>query len=285
MVFAEGKLQLAPVGNALGVFHRLGIGGEQPLHLLGGAEIEVPRLVAHPVFIVHRFPCLDAQQHVVAVGILFPQIMGVIGTYQRNARLLMHPQQRPVDDGLVGNAVILQFQVVVVLAEQIVHLQGVGLGPLVIVVQDPLGHLAGQASRQGDQTFMVFPQQIHIDAGLVVKALHIGLGHHVAQIPIARLILAQQHQVPGFAVEFMCLVKPAAAGHVDLTADNGMDALRLAGPVKVDDAVHGAVVGNGAGRLPHLPHQLRQVADAAGAVQQAIFRMHMQMYEGHIRSP
>ena len=78
-------------------------------------------------------------------------------------------------------------------------------------------------------------------------------------------------------VELMDLVEagPALRGHVDLAADDGLDALHLAGPVKVDGAVHDAVVRDGTGGLAHVFHDLRQVLDTAGAVQQAVLRMHM----------
>ena len=80
-----------------------------------------------------------------------------------------------------------------------------------------------------------------------------------------------------FGVELVDLVEPGAAlgRHVDLAADDGLDALRLAGPVEVNDAVHNAMVRDGAGGLPHGLHHAGQVLDAAGAVQEAVFRMDM----------
>ena len=83
----------------------------------------------------------------------------------------------------------------------------------------------------------------------------------------------------GFGVIFVDLVKPRAGGHIDLAPDDGVNALRFTGSVKIDGAVHHAVIRDGAGSLPHLLDALRQVADAAGAVQKAVFRMYMQVYE------
>ena len=70
----------------------------------------------------------------------------------------------------------------------------------------------------------------------------------------------------GFGVKFVLLVQTGAAGYIYLAANDGVDPLRFAGTVEIDDAVHGAVVGDGAGSLPHLLDQLGQVPDAAGAV-------------------
>ena len=121
----------------------------------------------------------------------------------------------------------------------------------------------------------MLPQQIQIDTGLDIKALGKGAGHHVGQVPIALLVAAQQHQMPGLRVELMHLVKAGAGGHVDLAADDGLDPLFPAGPVEVDGAEHHAVVGDGHSGLSQLPDPLRQLIDAAGSVQQGVFRMQM----------
>jgi hypothetical protein len=127
----------------------------------------------------------------------------------------------------------------------------------------------------------VLAQQVQIDAGLDVKALHKCLTHHVRQVPVARLVFTQQHQMPGLGVIFMNFVEPGAAGHIHLAPDDRMDALCFAGPVEVDGSVHDPVVGDGHRRLAHFPDAGRKVPDAAGTVQQAVFRMHMKMHKSH----
>ena len=281
MILAEGKLHPAAVGDALGVGYGVGIGAEQLLHLLRGAEVEVSRLVAHPVLVVHGLARLDAQQHIVALGVLRPQVVGVVGADQRDARLLMDAEQIPVHQRLLGDTVILQLQIEVILPEDLLHGQGVLLSPVVVAVYQSLGDLPGQTGRQGDEALAVLAQQVQIDAGLDVKALHKCLTHHVRQVPVARLVFTQQHQMPGLGVIFMNFVEPGAAGHIHLAPDDRMDALCFAGPVEVDGSVHDPVVGDGHRRLAHFPDAGRKVPDAAGTVQQAVFRMHMKMHKSH----
>ena len=79
--------------------------------------------------------------------------------------------------------------------------------------------------------------------------------------------------MPRLAVQLMDTVKPGAGGHIDLTADDRVDPLRLAGPVEINDAVHIPVVGDRHGGLAQLLHPLYQRRDAAAAVQQGIFRV------------
>ena len=183
---------------------------------------------------------------------------------------------------LVRQAVALQLQIVAVLSEQPAHLQGVGLRPLVVPVEQPARDLPAQAGRQGNKSLAVGTQQIHVDAGLDIEALGEGHGHHVGEVAVSRLIPAQQHQVAGGTVQLVDPVKAGAGSHIDLAADDGLDPRRLAGLIEVDNAVHHPVVGDGYRFLPQLLHPLDQALDAAGPVQQGVFRMRMKMCKAHI---
>jgi hypothetical protein len=70
-------------------------------------------------------------------------------------------------------------------------------------------------------------------------------------------------------------VEPGAGCHVNLASDNRFDPLGFAGTVKVDHAVHDAVVGDGNRILPQLPGAFCHAADPAGTVQKAEFCMDM----------
>ena len=109
VVLAEGKFKVAHLRDLLGVFQCALVALEQRRHLLLAAEVEVLRLIAHPVFIVHRFSGLDAQQDVVGLGVLLSEIVGVIGADHGDAGLLMDLQNRLIHQLLVPDAVILQF--------------------------------------------------------------------------------------------------------------------------------------------------------------------------------
>ena len=212
-----------------------------------------------------------------SLGVLLTEVVGVVGADHGDAGLLMNFQDGLVHQLLVPDAVVLQFQIEPVRPEQRCHFQSVGLGVVVLSVPQAAGNLTRQTGGQGDQALGVLPQQLLVNAGLYVKALRPRQGHHVGEVAVALLIFAQQHQMAALAVEFVDLIEPGAAlrGHIDLAADDGLDALRLAGPVKVDDAVHNTVVRDGACSLAHGLHHPRQLLDLAEAVQQAELRMHM----------
>ena len=74
--------------------------------------------------------------------------------------------------------------------------------------------------------------------------------------------------------EYMSLKKMVRGKDYDVDT-NIFYALFLCRFVKINSAIHHAVICNGAGSLPHLLHNFRKVFDAAGPVQQAELRMHM----------
>ena len=119
----------------------------------------------------------------------------------------------------------------------------------------------------------MLPQQLHVDAGPAVEALQKALGNQIAQVAVAGLVPAEQHQMGVLAVHPVDLVEAGSGGHVDLAADDGLDPRGFGGLVEVDDAVHNPVVCDGHGRLPQLLHPLHQLPDPAGAVEEAVLGM------------
>ena len=84
-----------------------------------------------------------------------------------------------------------------------------------------------------------------------------------------------------FVIDAVDPVRNGPGRHIDLAADDGLDARGLGGLVKIDAAVHNAVVRNGDGILSQLLDPVHELVDPAGAVQQAVFRMDMKVYKSH----
>ena len=277
VVLAELELHVAQLGDLHGVLQGLRVIGEEGGHLRLGLHVELLGLELHPVWVIHRLAHLDAHEDVLHLRVLFPQIVGVVGGHQGDARLLVQPDQPPVHLALDRDAVVLELQIVAIRAEQFPHLQGNLFGLVIVPCSQQLGHLAPQAGGAGDQAAAVLPQQVQVDAGLDVKALQERLRDHVGEIAVALLIPAQQDQVVEGGVELVDLLEPGPApwGHIDLTADDGLDARLLAGLVEIHHPVHDPVVCDSHRVLSDLPDPLHQLLDAAGAIQKGEFRMQM----------
>ena len=123
---------------------------------------------------------------------------------------------------------------------------------------------------------MMLRKQLLINARLGVKALGKACGHHLDQIFVAGFVFTQQDQV-AVAVNAVYLIKAGAGRNIDLTADDRLDARRLGSVKKRNAAIHNTMVSDGTGRLPHLLEPVKHPVNAAGAVQQAVLGMHMQV--------
>ena len=273
MVFVEGKFQIAAVRDFYGIFKGLVQSGEQAAQLFLTFDVEFLGLEFHAVGVVHSFARLDAQQDVLHFGIFPAQIVGVVGHYQRQACLPGKALDTLIHRALLVNAVVLQFQEEISLSENGGQAQGVVFGRIVVLLHQILGDGTRKAGGQGDQALMVLRKQFQVHPGLAVKSMDKGLGHQIAQVFVALSVFAQQYQMIRVIVLAVDPVGHAPAGDIDLTADDGLDTRSLGGLVKIDAAVHHAVVGNGDGSLSQFLHPVHEAVDPAGSVQKAVFTM------------
>ena len=76
------------------------------------------------------------------------------------------------------------------------------------------------------------------------------------------------------AVGFIA-VEAGFGRNVDFTADNRFDAALASRLIKIDDAVHGAVIGYGERIHAESFSRVEEVADTRRAVKEAIFRVNV----------
>ena len=113
----ELKVKIALLGNLC----RIGAGfryhGEQLVHLVCGLDVEFISLELHAVGILNGLAGLDAQQDALHLGVLFAQIMGVVGGCHGDASLPGKLDELRQNGGILFQAVILQFDVVILCTE------------------------------------------------------------------------------------------------------------------------------------------------------------------------
>ena len=204
--------------------------------------------------------------------------MGVVRCRHRDAGLPRQADELRQHDLVFFKAVVLQFDVIVALAEQVPIPQRCLLGAVIVPCQNRAGYLARQAGGQADQTIVVLFQQFLIDTRLGVKTLGKAGRHHLDKVLVACLVFAEQNQVV-VAVDTVDLIKAGAGGYIDLTADDGLDARRFGRIKESHAAVHDTVVGDSARRLPHRFQLVKHPVNAAGTVQQAVLGVDMKVCE------
>jgi hypothetical protein len=121
---------------------------------------------------------------------------------------------------------------------------------------------------------------------LVVEALGVARRHQLDEVLEADLVLGQQHQVVGGLARRAALVAAVARGHVDLAAQDRVDAALARRVVEHHRREHVAVFGDGQRRHAHLLRLVEQLVDAACAVEQRELGVQVQMDElGHRATP
>jgi len=188
-------------------------------------------------------------------------------------------QQELVHLLLLADVVVLQLQVVVLFPEDLLVLRDGAQGLPVLAVYHLLRDFPCQAAGHADQPLAVRLKHFAVHARLVVVALQMRDADKLQQVPVPGLVLRVQHQVvvmprtPGLAI------RAVALGHIHLAADDGLHAGLFCRLVELNGSVHYTVVGKGDGGHVQVGGPFHHLLHAAGAVQQAVLGVVVQMYE------
>ena len=281
---AEFEAYVAALGDSHRVFQGFRPGGKNGTHLLFGLEVELVVGKAHAVLVRTQLARLDAQQYVVHLGVGCVHVVQVVGGHQPQVQLPGDLHQLGQAELFLAQAMVLQLDEEIVRSEDVFIFPGQLQRLVVAAVQNGLRYLPCHAGGQADQALAAFPEHLMVHPGLIVKALGEALGHDAAQVPVAGVVLRQQDQVAGHVAPAAGAGK-AVVADVDLAADDGLHALVLAFLIKVDGAVHHAVIGDGAGGHAVVLDPGHQAFDLGRPVQQAVFGMVVKMNETHVSFP
>src|SRR5699024_1542867 len=247
---------------------------------------------------LQRGPGLHAQQRLVRVRVLPGGVVEVVGGQQRGVDVPGQLEQLLGDPALDVQAVFHQLDVVVLLAEDVLHV-GSGADRLLPLPEpEPDLDLPGRAAAGGDQPLGVGGQQLTVHPRpLAELALQGGQRAHPEQVVHPGVVLRQDGHVrvrtPGrdvvaglalLAPAHPGLVEPAGArGDVGLHPDDRLDAVLSGLGPEVVSAEEVSVVGGGQSGLAQALRLREQVVQPGRAVQHRVLGVHVQVDEvgGH----
>jgi hypothetical protein len=281
VIFLERQVHIAAFGDEQRVADRLGDFREDAAHLLGRAEV-VGR-VGHPhaFFVVEARVGLDGEQDVLVLIILRLDVVDVVGGDKFRAVARAEFDEFAVQFEDFGDVVLLQFEEEAVGTEDVVIPVDALHGLFGVFVEDGLGDFGGHTARGGDQPFGVRGEEVVVYAGIVVHPLQLRGGRDLEQVFIARLVLRQQEEVGGTAVQFGVAVFHRASGHVGFDADDGFDARVFRRVEEFDHAEHRPVVRDGDRGHVHLFDARRQLLNVREAVKKRIVGVDVEVGERH----
>ena len=245
--------------------HRVGDGlrvrSEAIAHLLRARKVVVGSREAESLLLLAARAGLQAEQDVVGLGVLGLDVVRVVGGHERQAGATRDLDQTGAHRVLLGDAVVLELEEVVVRTEDLGMFASHRLGGGHVTAKDRLGQLATEARGQADQALGVLREQLAIDARLVVVALEVRGADQLDEVAIAGVVACEQDQVVGVAIRPSFTIVARARRHVHLAAEDRVDLRRTRAGVEIDSSVEHAVVGDGDGRLPHRLRAVDELLD------------------------
>ena len=124
-------------------------------------------------------------------------------------------------------------------------------------------------------------KQIFVYPGLVIVTFQMSGGGEFDQILIADIIFCQEGEVVAFVVDVGFFLEPGPIGDINFNADDRLDVVFFAGGVKINDPIHGAVVGQCNRAHAVLFGELDHILDLGHAVQERVVGMSVEMRKFH----
>ena len=165
------EAQAAALGDVESAGHDFGRVFEDAVHLVVVLDEELGAVELHARGVVNRLAGLDAEHDVLRVGVVFAEIVAVVGGDEGQAEIFFQLEQAGMDLVLHGEALVLNFEIEIFFAENVAIGCGGGERGVVLPFRQALGDFAFQASGEADQAAGVFGQKVLAHARLVVEAV------------------------------------------------------------------------------------------------------------------
>ena len=122
------NFHIATSGDRDGAIERVGQFAKHLSHLFGSLKIKLVGRKFHPLGIAHRLAGLNAHQDFLRMRVRARQIVAIVRGNERNAAFVRKPDEIAVDAMFGLQALVLNFQKEIALAENIAKAMRVGAG-------------------------------------------------------------------------------------------------------------------------------------------------------------
>src|SRR5260370_10175852 len=188
-------------------------------------DVELAALELHPVRILDALAGLNADHHVLRVGVVFAEIMTVVGGDHRNPEFFFQPEEIGMDAVLHLQTLVLDLQKEIMFAEDVAILSRRGASSLILFFHEEFGDRALEAAGESNQTLRMIGKESLAYARFLVEAVQRSFRRDLDQVAIAFFIFSKnQEVVVGIAVRWSALDAVVIfLANVKLAADDGFD--------------------------------------------------------------
>ena len=279
--FAKSEIHLTSFGNLHCVFKCSRIICKEFRHLLLRFQIVVGSRKAHAVRIVDCSPRLHTEQDIMELAVIRMNIVDIICCDKSDTMLLCQITKSMIHRFLFRESVILYFQEKIRMPEYVDIFANDLIRLFYIPAQNRLRNLSCNTGGKRDNSLMVAAQKFLINARFIIISLNICERYELNKVTIAELILGKKDQMIIALAIHLCAFLPHTRCEVDLASDNGMDPLCLCLFIESNHTVHDAVIGHSDRIHPEFFRAAHKLLDPTCAVQQTVFRVHMEMSKCH----
>ena len=130
------------------------------MHLVGGLDVELLRVELEALGVVHGAGGLDAEEDLVGAAVVVGDVVGVVGGDEGDAEVAFELEELVADGFVGGEAVVLDLEEEVVLAEDLGELAGGAFCLVVLPCHEVLVELTGEAAGEADEAFGVTGEEL-----------------------------------------------------------------------------------------------------------------------------
>jgi hypothetical protein len=221
---------------------------------------------------------LHAQKNFVGMVIVFAEVVRIVRGHERNVQLFLQAKHVVLDLLIELQPVILQLKKKVAMPEDVSILNRGTLRALVVVFHQVLRQLARQAAGKTDEPLRMLGEILLRDTRLAIEAVQRGFRRDADEVAVSFFVF-RKHQQVVVIIALRVGTVVFLLTHIQLAAENRLDALLLRSLKKMHSAVNISVVGDRDRGLADVLNALDELVDVAGAIEEREVGVEMQMCE------
>ena len=195
MIIAKLKVEIAAVGNLQGIGKGILPVGKELTHLFLGFQVELLGLHLHAGWIRNTLAGLDGHKDVLIVGVFLIYIVSIVGEDEGNAGFFVDPDQAGSSPLLIRDAVVLDFKIEILFAEEVSQLQRLALCLVIVAANNALSNVPSHTAGETEESFGMLMQQCPVDTGFDIEPVDKGGAHKPAEVVVALLIAAEEDEM------------------------------------------------------------------------------------------
>ena len=211
------------------------------------------------------------------LAVICMDVVNIIRCDETNAMFYCKIAERTVDRLFLGQSMILNLEKEIFLSENLHIFTNQCICLRIIPPQNCLRDLPCHTGRERNNSLVVFPQELLVHTRLIIISLGIREGYKLNQIAIACFVFGKKNQMIVACAVNLRTFLPHAGCQIDLTANDGMNALCLCLFIKSDCTIHDTMIGHGNSVHTKFFRTPYKFLDPTRTVEQTVLRMDVQM--------